>query len=187
MQARSQQTVTCILEASARILETEGLPGFNTNAVARKAGVSIGSLYQYFPNKDAILLGLISSFEETLDLAVERAVKNDGGEPLRIRLREVVRALFAVHHQRSALNRILEVEEERLGHRSGDSTLRQMVLRLLREHRDELAVPPSATVAEDIIGIAKALMDTCLLSGARRKDIEQRTMRALCGYLLFAG
>lgn len=187
-QARSQETVSSILEASARILETEGLPGFNTNAVARKAGVSIGSLYQYFPNKDAIVLGLISSFEETLDLAVERAIKSDGGEKLRVRLRKVVRALFAVHHRRSALNRVLEVEEERLGHsRGGDSTLRAMVLRLLREHRDELAVPPSAAVAQDIISIAKALMDTCLLSGASRKDIEQRTMRALCGYLSYAG
>jgi|SRR5271157_4693617 len=187
IQARSQETVASILEASARILETKGLPGFNTNAIARKAGVSIGSLYQYFPNKDTIVLGLISSFEKALDLAVERAIKSDGEVQLNPRLRKVVRALFAVHHQRSALNRILEVEEERLGHSSGDSTLREMVLGLLREHRDELAVPPSAAVAQDIIGIARTLIDACLLSGASRKDIEQRTMRALCGYLFYAG
>ncbi len=87
IQARSQETVTSILEASARILETGGLPGFNTNAVARKAGVSIGSLYQYFPNKDAIVLGLIFSFEKALDLAVERAIKSDGEEQLKPRLR----------------------------------------------------------------------------------------------------
>src|SRR5580693_9422657 len=58
-QARSQETVTVILEASARILESGGLRGFNTNAIAAKAGVSVGSLYQYFPNKDAIVLALI--------------------------------------------------------------------------------------------------------------------------------
>jgi len=49
------------------------MPGFITHAVARIAGVSIGSLYQYFPNNDASVLALISSLEETLDLAVERA------------------------------------------------------------------------------------------------------------------
>ena len=49
-QARSQETVTVILEASARILEADGLRGFNTNAIAERAGVSVGSLYQYFPN-----------------------------------------------------------------------------------------------------------------------------------------
>src|SRR5271168_5411173 len=63
-QARSKETVNVILEASARILEADGLRGFNTNAVADKAGVSVGSLYQYFPNKDAILLALIKSFED---------------------------------------------------------------------------------------------------------------------------
>ena len=55
-QARSQETVSVILEASARILESDGLRGFNTNAIAERAGVSVGSLYQYFSNKDAIVL-----------------------------------------------------------------------------------------------------------------------------------
>ena len=63
-QARSQETVGVILEASARILESGGIRGFNTNAIAAKAGVSIGSLYQYFPNKDSIVLALIGSFEK---------------------------------------------------------------------------------------------------------------------------
>ena len=65
-QARSQETVSVILEASARILESHELHAFNTNAIAARAGVSIGSLYQYFPNKDGILLALIGRFEEAL-------------------------------------------------------------------------------------------------------------------------
>src|SRR5271155_109054 len=72
-QARSKETVNVILEASARILESEGLRGFNTNAVAAKAGVSVGSLYQYFPNKDAILLTLISNSEEEMHDALVEA------------------------------------------------------------------------------------------------------------------
>src|ERR1700678_736820 len=58
-QSRSAVTVAAIIEAAARILETKGFEGYNTNAVAERAGVSIGSLYQYFPNRDAITRALI--------------------------------------------------------------------------------------------------------------------------------
>lgn len=58
-QARSVATFEAILEAAARILESLGFAGFNTNAVAELAGVSIGSLYQYFPSKDALIVELI--------------------------------------------------------------------------------------------------------------------------------
>ncbi len=57
-QRRSAVTVEAILEASARILQSQGLQAFNTNAVAERAGISVGTLYQYFRNKDAILLTL---------------------------------------------------------------------------------------------------------------------------------
>lgn len=55
-QARSRVTFDAILEAAAQILERDGSRAFNTNAVAERAGVSIGTLYQYFPHKRAILL-----------------------------------------------------------------------------------------------------------------------------------
>jgi len=55
-QARSQATVDSILEAAVQVLQRGGAARFNTNAVAERAGVSIGTLYQYFADKDAILL-----------------------------------------------------------------------------------------------------------------------------------
>jgi len=55
-QARSRATWDAILEAASQILERDGPAGFNTAAVAERAGVSIGTLYQYFPDKQAILL-----------------------------------------------------------------------------------------------------------------------------------
>lgn len=58
-QRRATHTVDALLEAAAQVLESEGLQGFNTNAVARRAGASIGSLYQYFPSKDALTLALL--------------------------------------------------------------------------------------------------------------------------------
>ncbi|HEY2710476.1 MAG TPA: helix-turn-helix domain-containing protein [Caulobacteraceae bacterium] len=55
-QARSRATFEAIVEAASQILERDGAGAFNTNAVAERAGVSIGTLYQYFPDKQAILL-----------------------------------------------------------------------------------------------------------------------------------
>jgi AcrR family transcriptional regulator len=54
-QARSRATWEAIVEAAAQILERDGAAAFNTNSVAERAGVSIGTLYQYFPDKQAIL------------------------------------------------------------------------------------------------------------------------------------
>ncbi|WP_208348347.1 TetR/AcrR family transcriptional regulator [Pseudaestuariivita rosea] len=54
-QSRSKATVAAILEAAAQILAKDGWDGFNTNVIAKRAGVSIGSLYEYFPNKQALV------------------------------------------------------------------------------------------------------------------------------------
>ncbi|WP_333586344.1 TetR/AcrR family transcriptional regulator [Phenylobacterium sp.] len=58
LQDRAQVTVDTILEAAAQLLELRGEVGFNTNAVAERAGVSIGTLYRYFPDKQALMLAL---------------------------------------------------------------------------------------------------------------------------------
>ncbi len=57
-QSRSEATVEAIFAASARILQRNGVAAFNTNAVAALAGVSVGTLHQYFANKDAILIAM---------------------------------------------------------------------------------------------------------------------------------
>jgi AcrR family transcriptional regulator len=58
-QARSRATLDAILEATARILERRGVGAFTTNQVAERAGVSIGTLYQYFADKEAVLLAAL--------------------------------------------------------------------------------------------------------------------------------
>jgi AcrR family transcriptional regulator len=63
-QSRAQDTVDVVLEAAAQVLEASGESGFNTNVVAERAGVSIGALYRYFPDKQAILRAL--ALRETL-------------------------------------------------------------------------------------------------------------------------
>jgi AcrR family transcriptional regulator len=134
-QVRSQETVSVILEASARILESDGLHGFNTNAIAARAGVSIGSLYQYFPNKDAILLALIGRFEEALHDAVLNTMQGGRGQELKPRLRLLVRALVMAHYDRPRLNRVLEAEEERLGSGAESAAFHASVLHTITRTR----------------------------------------------------
>src|SRR5580700_9206743 len=185
-QARSQETVAVILEASARILESDGVRGFNTNTIAARAGVSIGSLYQYFPNKDSIVLALIGSFENAIHDTVVKAVHDGKGKRLESRLRLVVRALVSVHYYRPQLNRVLESEEERLGSEADSAPFHESVLRLLRDHQNEVAVPVSRTTERIVIAILRALVDLGLASGASPRSTEQRAMRAICGYLCYA-
>jgi len=73
-QARAAATFDAILEAAARILEKDGLDSVNTNAVAELAGVSIGSLYQYFPTKESILAELVRFNRNILKGKVETAI-----------------------------------------------------------------------------------------------------------------
>ncbi len=67
-QERSQATFDAIVEAAARILRDRGTDGLTTNHIAEVAGVSVGSLYQYFPNKEAIVAQLVE-YELARDLA----------------------------------------------------------------------------------------------------------------------
>ncbi|HEY4057837.1 MAG TPA: TetR family transcriptional regulator [Kofleriaceae bacterium] len=68
-QARSTELVSAILKAAIQVLEKEGAPRFTTARVAEKAGVSVGSVYQYFPNKASILFRLQSEeWRQTSDM-----------------------------------------------------------------------------------------------------------------------
>ena len=89
VQARARATYSAILEAAAQLLERHGKRGFTANKVAERAGVSIGSLYQYFPNKDAILLAIAEREEADLHT---RAQPDDARKPQTSALRRGIRA-----------------------------------------------------------------------------------------------
>lgn len=92
-QARSAGLVDAVLEAAAQVLATEGAQRFTTARVAEKAGVSIGSLYQYFPNKAAILFRLqCDEWRQTTDLW--RAILEDDARSPLERLRTLVHAFL---------------------------------------------------------------------------------------------
>jgi AcrR family transcriptional regulator len=93
-QKRSQETVSRILDAAARLLDEQGYTATTTNHVAELAGVSIGSLYQYFPNKDALLVALAERhLTEAASDMEERLAELRERPP---RLPEVVRSLVGL-------------------------------------------------------------------------------------------
>jgi len=92
-QERSSQLVAAVLEASIRVLQAEGARRFTMARVAEKAGVSVGSLYQYFPNKEAILFELQRQEWQTTTALLERILAPSKVPPL-ARLREAIRAFF---------------------------------------------------------------------------------------------
>lgn len=184
-QARSKETVNVILEASARILESEGLRGFNTNSAAAKAGVSVGSLYQYFPSKDAILLALIERFEDAAQEAINKALRSANGRPFKPSLSLFVRALVGMHYSRPSLNRVLEAEEDRLGGGSADFAFRPGLRDLLQEHKNEIAMSIAGATERVAMAIVRAVVDQGLAVGASQRSVEQHALRAVSGFLLY--
>jgi AcrR family transcriptional regulator len=92
-QIRAEETVAAIVEAAAQVLETGGLAGFTTNAVAQRAGVSIGTLYQYFADKQALLRALADREIRRTLAAIAVALRGDPLAPGEQRVRAMVRAL----------------------------------------------------------------------------------------------
>jgi AcrR family transcriptional regulator len=101
-QARSNELVAAVLEAAVQVLATEGAQRFTTSRVAEKAGVSVGSLYQYFPNKAAILFRLQSD-EWRRTTAMLSAILADTARPPLERLREGVHAFVRSECEEAAM------------------------------------------------------------------------------------
>jgi AcrR family transcriptional regulator len=106
-QARAAATVEAIFEATARILHTRGGAGLNTNAIAELAGVSIGTLYQYFPDKSAILIALARQESEKASRAALASVEGKSEEAAKDPARTVVRILLRAFGGRQRMRKIL--------------------------------------------------------------------------------
>ena len=99
-QARAAETVSAIREAAAQVLEAGGLAAFTTNAVAERAGVSIGTLYQYFADKAAIVRAVAEHELRATLASVAKAMAEESDVPDDERVRAVVRAIVNAFHGR---------------------------------------------------------------------------------------
>ncbi len=107
VQARSENTVKLTFEAAAQILQSEGLEALNTNRIAERAGVSIGSLYQYFPNKEALLLSMVEHEFGQIALDIRKTVQRcQEDKALELEF-EVLKALFMKLRPQFRVRRVL--------------------------------------------------------------------------------
>lgn len=103
-QARSRATLDIILEAAAQLLESVGEGGFNTNALAERAGVSIGTLYRYFPDKQSIIAALARQEKAAFERAVESVLAGETGGLARDRA--IIRAFLHAFNDRTQARRL---------------------------------------------------------------------------------
>ncbi len=181
-QSRAEQTVATILEAAARILETQGLQGLNTNLVALRAGVSIGSLYQYFPGKDALIVALIQR-ERGLFLAEGESAL---GEPTgRQALTHLIAVAVRQQLRRPILARLLDFEEDRppiaKELRQSTAAFRELIRQILT--RGDL--PPQPAIAR--LGLENAHLSVRSGNDAQLTELEEKNAAEGTAQVLIAG
>ncbi len=190
-QERSRSMIDALLEATARIVSQAGLDRATTNRIADVAGVSIGSLYQYFPGKEALLAALIER-EAQRDLAAMRAVMVQC-EPLPLpqAIARSVAGLVGRHARDPALYRWMLTYVPALGQhpkvRAVAAEGRALLRDVLVARRHELAPGVEPAMAAMILGSAiEAAIHTavferpeCLRDGALATELERLCTRYL--------
>jgi AcrR family transcriptional regulator len=144
-QARSQATVTAILDAAARVLIERGYAATNTNVVAELAGVSVGSLYQYFPNKDALIAALHERHAREMNQVVERSLADSEGLGFEAALSLLLEGIVEAHRVEAGLHRVLETQLAGLDvldhHVETEAKISAQIRTLLARYPDEIRVP----------------------------------------------
>jgi AcrR family transcriptional regulator len=156
-QARSVETVDALLAATAHILVKSGYAGLSTNGIAERAGVSIGSLYQFFPNKESILAALMQQHYDRIEQLVISRLEEVANEPPAYIARQLVHAVVAVHAAEPHLHRVLTQE---IPHQTRGNRLRPIerrigdaLLRLFAHRRSELRCT-NLPVAVHLVSVA---------------------------------
>lgn len=139
-QARSQATVAAILTATTHILTESGYAQLTTNRVAERAGVSIGSLYQYFPNKEALLVALAEHHAQAMMQLAQHHLADLRDRSLPEVLRQLVKAAIAAHTVNPQLHRVLQeqVPQREVMQRLDQTQAEDLLRSLLAQHADQL-------------------------------------------------
>jgi AcrR family transcriptional regulator len=133
-QDRSKFTVAAILEATTHILVEEGYAKTNTNRIAERAGISIGSLYQYFPNKQALMTALIDQHSQEMAELVQTKLNLLFDSPPEIVVPALVNAAIAAHTINPRLHQVLSEEIPRSGRSPQMQQADESIAKLLRAY-----------------------------------------------------
>ena len=189
-QSRSQATVTAILDATARILVERGFAAASTNAVAERAGVSVGSLYQYFPNKEALIAALHARHGEQMMAVIQRALTKAMDATLDDALSGLIEATVEAHRVDADLHRVLEEQHDDLDadtmHQEYLDVMEDRIVALLARHRDEITAPDLKLAAFMLLNAAHGLIHAVVLQrpkGVSLRHATQEIVRMMRAYL----
>ncbi|QRY77261.1 TetR/AcrR family transcriptional regulator [Pseudomonas sp. PDNC002] len=190
-QARALEKVELILEASRRILDRHGLEGFTTNHVAELAGVSVGTLYQYFPNKERILDELARRELAQLSGGIMAALTGRPPETPGERIRAVIHAAVSAYGGRTGAHKALMQYLLTRGGGSPLPTLRGNIMAHLisqglvgaNQQPRVLAEAEAFVLAHAVSGVLRAMLDEPeTLAPGRREGIEEALVQLVLGY-----
>lgn len=185
--------VATILEAAIRVLVKGGYEAATTIAIAQKAGISVGSLYQYFPNKEAIVAALVEDHARQIVACIEEAFgKVDSTDPRDV-LRAVIHAGIDAHRINAPLHKILTEQVPRLGRiKVAMDTSRILTERLaafLAVHHAHLNGRDPQLAAFVVETVVEALTHRAVLErpgSLATGDIEAEAFELVTSYLLGA-
>ena len=180
LQARSRATVNAILAAAAQVFARHGYAAGTTNRIAEHAGVSIGSLYEYFPNKDALLVAILEAHVQEGEATVEKAMaelRTANGD-LRWAVGRLVAAIVELHTRDPELHRVLfeETPTPRRVRRvlaESEDRVTAMVACQLKGHRQFARRDPTLA-ARIVVQTVEALAHNLILRDVRTADVRTR-------------
>ena len=191
-QQRSQLTVAALLKATAHILVKEGYESASTNRIAAAAGVSIGSLYQYFPSKEALVAAVVDRHMQEMMQLLRAAVDRVREQPVEVATRELVRVMIDAHRVDPRLHRVLVEQVPRVGRleniRAIDREAYALIRAYLEAHRDELRVADLDVASFVCVATVEALTHAAVVN---RPDVlsdksgvfTDEVTRLVVGYL----
>jgi len=171
VQARSRERVERILDAAAQLLVDEGYDAVKTNLIAKRAGVSIGSVYQFFPNRFAIFNALASRYREKIAMALSKTMGPDSPErPWEEALEEGFEVLagmwrsdWAFHSVWLAIQNTAELTEAREQYR--EMLINENLVFFLRRILPETSDLRLKTIARVMLEAGNVLLDQSMRNG----------------------
>jgi AcrR family transcriptional regulator len=193
-QARACDTVETIFEATARIIEREEQAALNTNHIAERAGISVGTLYQYFPNKDAILVAMARRELANDRAVVIRSISDALAVPDQPIARVAVRTLINLHRQRQKVRGA--IMQAHAAHGFGDEHVQPLreVTDLLGARSDRVAPGRSAPIsAASLFVLTRAVIGVIRAAAHERSpllgtlEFEDELVRMIDAYVAELG
>jgi AcrR family transcriptional regulator len=192
-QERSRATVGALVEATARILVREGFDKASTNRIAEVAGVSVGSLYQYFPSKEALVAAVIDRHSQEIMRTVRGELADAMNQPVEKAVRKLVAVAVKAHRVDPRLHRVLAEQIPRVGKLENVETFNREYFALFRNylenHRDELRVDDLELASFVCVTSIEALTHNAVLHHSKTlsddamQSLVEAGTRLVVGYL----